>query len=476
MNLKSLFSDFSLAELRKVPPSKKALNIVVGFDCVYKQVKIMRTFGVDFANADVQTFPFKEQFLSAEFLTEFKEIFNQYFTTLPTDHSLACYVVLPDNAVTMDDISLPAIKRSKMNATLATNFKKEYKCHKELQYNSYILGSNRQYVVYNLTILRKAYLTNLYRSMAANKLYTKNASYAANCTINSVFHFKPSMRKKSFIFLDIKADYTKIVYCCKGKTAGYADIMLGAAHLKDDKVLQENMQYDHDVADLAILNAKERAKLKALTVSADADNLDEVADDVMNQLIDGVNKNEEVVDDSITKVMEDIAANQHENDLKHTVEDMVATPEDIEMDKAQEEFEDEQAEEERKERLMQQMLEARKKKVFARKMPKRLPKFMQRPLPETKEGIVYENFRMILKWALLYCEQIKRKEYLPKVDCVLVNLPQEYQYLFDYVNSDEENNGIKFENLGEIEGGNLNGNLDLVGALYTGMYNKRQNF
>lgn len=83
---------------------------------------------------------------------------------------------------------------------------------------------------------------------------------------------------------------------------------------------------------------------------------------------------------------------------------------------------------------------------------------------------------MILKWALLYCEQIKRKEYLPKVDCVLVNLPQEYQYLFDYVNSDEENNGIKFENLGEIEGGNLNGNLDLVGALYTGMYNKRQNF
>lgn len=487
----SFLKDFSLSDLKQVQPSKNALNIVAGFDCVYKQVRIMRVFGLDFANAVVQNFSYSSPFLSEEFLTEFKQIFDEYFKTLPTSHSLACYVVLPDNAVVMEDISLPAMKQSKIKAAINAQLQNDYKNIKELQYNHFLVGHNRQYIVYYVTLLKKSYLTNVYRCMAISKLYPKASSYSANCTLNAVLHFKPAYRRRSFVFLDIKADYTKVVLCVKGRTAGFAHFMLGYTHLKDDKVLQENMQYDHDVADLAIINAKERAKMKALTVDAEPEDLADVADSVAEQLIEGVNKNEQFLKDGENaesgtvpeSVAADVAVSQvlaeaqapKVNPLESAVQEIVAEP-DFDPDAEADELDEEQAEEERRERLMREMQEARRKKVFARKMPKRLPKFMLRPVPETPEGIMYENFRMIVKWALLYADQMKRQEYLPNAECVLVNISEKYRFLIDMANAEEEKSEIPFEALESLGGENIDGSLDLFGALYTGMYNKRQNF
>lgn len=468
--MKISLTDFSLSDLKQKPPSKRALHIVVGFDCVYKQVRILRLFGLDFQNAVVQEFPYASHFLSEEFLTEFKSIFEEYFKTLPTSRQLMCYLVLPDNAVAMDDVSLPSMKQSKLLAALSAHLQNEYKNYKDLQFNHYLAGGNRQYVTFFLTIVRKNYLTNLFRCMAINRLYSKTVSYSANCMLNSVMQFRPNFRKRSFILLDIKAEYTRVAICVKGKTAGYAHFMLGLVHLKDDKVLQENMQYDHDVADLAIINAKERAKMKSLTVDEIPEDLADVADSVTEQLIAGMNLNE--TDAAVSEVLAETAGSRPQvNPLASAVESIVA-----EKEEEADEFDEEQAEEERRERLMKEMLEARKKKVFARKMPKRLPKFMLRPVPEEPEGIMYENFRMFIKWALLYNAQLKRQEYLPKMECVAVNLPAEYAFLIDRANAEEEKSELPFEYLGDLGNENVGGNLDLVGALYTGIYNKRQNF
>ena len=62
------------------------------------------------------------------------------------------------------------------------------------------------------------------------------------------------------------------------------------------------------------------------------------------------------------------------------------------------------------------------------------------------------------------------------MECVAVNIPAEYAFLIDMANEGEEKSELPFEYLGVLGNENVNGNLDLVGALYTGMYNKRQNF
>lgn len=469
-------SDMTVQDLKKTPPSKSALNIVIGFDTVVKKIDIMRLYGVDFSKAIVQSFSYTEHFLSDEFLEEFKSIFEEFFKGLPASHQLACYVVMPDISVAMDNIVVPSIAVKKQKASIVSQLESQHKNYKDLQITSYVAGKNRKYTCYFLTLMRKSYLTNIYKSISVNKLYPKATSYSANCALNTIYQFMPEMRKKSFLLLDVNADYTRCVVSSRGKTAGFQTVMLGFKHFVSDKVLQESMQYDHDVADLAIINAKERAKLKVLTVSSDDEeqDLDDVADSVAEQLITGENQNDKEVaekvafDESVVSIKQEADENVV-NGVQNAVNGIL--PEE------QEEPDVDEDEEERKRQLVEQMEQARKKKVFARKMPKRLPKFMLRPTPETPEGFVYENFRMIMKWALLFVNEVKKQEYSDDIDLVLCNMPKEYAYIMDMANSEEENNAVKFMMVPDLADGNVaNSYLELVGALYTGMYNKRQNF
>lgn len=463
-------SDFKFSDLRKIRPSKNGLNLVIGFDTLHKSVRFWRTLDLSFADADVQEFPFKEQFLSEEFCAEFREICASYIETLPTNRQIASYLVMPDSMVTMDHISLPPMSAKKRELALTASLQNLYKNYKEFQFNRYVISSNRQYTTYLFTILRKARLTELYRAMAENKLYSKITTFSSNCIVNSILHFQPALRRKNFLFMDVHNDHTNIVVCVKGKTAGYTHIMLGGKHLAAPNVLQENMQYDHDVADLAILNAKEKAKMKQLTITEEEhkENLNVVADDVMQQLVEGKNKNENPEEGGE-------AAKPEASGLQAAVEEFAETAEERAIAEQFDAEDAAEAEQQRQAELLAQMAEARKKKVFARKMPKRLPKFMLRPDPVDREGVVYENFRMFIKWAILFNKFLKEQEYMPALDCVYVNLPEEYRYLIDRANSEEEKSELPFEFFSAGQEG-VDGSLDMIGALYAGMYNKRENF
>lgn len=80
-----------------------------------------------------------------------------------------------------------------------------------------------------------------------------------------------------------------------------------------------------------------------------------------------------------------------------------------------------------------------------------------------------------MKWALLYYSQMQKYEYITDFDFILVNMEEKYHFLIDRANSDEEQNPIRFEILDNL-GENVNMHLSLIGALFSGLYNKRQNF
>ncbi|MBE6943362.1 MAG: hypothetical protein E7453_03770 [Ruminococcaceae bacterium] len=75
---------------------------------------------------------------------------------------------------------------------------------------------------------------------------------------------------------------------------------------------------------------------------------------------------------------------------------------------------------------------------------RKLPKFMQRELPADREGFVYENFRIILKWTLDLLSGNPAITSQGAVDMVYVNMSKEYDYLFPRLNSEEEGNSVKF--------------------------------
>lgn len=384
-------------------PSKRKLKIVVGFDTVRKTVKFLSSYKLEFSDAEMLEFSYTQQFLSDEFMEEFKQICTTFVQARPSNRQMACYLSLPNLMVTMDNVSLPQMRRGKLNSALQSHLQNLYKNYKDLQFNSYTVSSNKKQTTFYLTIIRRTFLDNLYRAMAENRLYSKGTSFTANCTINSVLQFKPNYRKKNFIFLDIHSAYTNVSVCFKGRTAGFCTLLLGTDHLADDEVFQEDLLYRHEAAELAITNAKERAQSKRLTMQTEEDSAIEEADD--------------------------------------------------EMDAEEEKIE--------------------QKSVGMRK---RLPKFMLRPEPTDPKGYIYENFRMFIKWAFLYRKQLQSQEYLPPVDCVLVNLPQEYSFVIDMANAEEEGRGLPFEYFNLSENQMVMNNLDMIGALYCGAYNKKANF
>lgn len=323
-------------------PFKRPFDIVLGFDTVRKTVKFLCFHKLEFVDSKMWEFPYKQQFLSNEFMEEFKQICKSFAKLLPSNRQTGCYVSLPNLMVTMDNVTLPQMRRKKLNSALQCHLQNFYKNYKELQFNSFTLSSNKKQTSFYLMVIKKTFLNNLYGIMSENRLYSRGTSFVGNCIVNSALYFKSNYRKKNFIFLDIHEAFTNVSVCLKGRTAGFSTLLFGTDRLTDDH--------------------------------------------------------------------------------------------------------------------------------------RCLPKSTVRPEPTDFKGNVYENFREFIKWASLYHKQLQSQNYMPPIDCVIVNLPREFSFVIDMANAEEENDKLPFEYFDLSEKEDVVSNLDMIGALFCNMYNKKANF
>ena len=106
-----------------------------------------------------------------------------------------------------------------------------------------------------------------------------------------------------------------------------------------------------------------------------------------------------------------------------------------------------------------------------------LPKFMQRPTPQTAQQYLYENFRVFLKWTMELINNNNDITSLAKIDTVYINMPDEYRSLIDVVNAKHEGRGLTFVPL-LPEGSEVTfaQNLELYGGFFMGRYNEANTF
>ena len=99
------------------------------------------------------------------------------------------------------------------------------------------------------------------------------------------------------------------------------------------------------------------------------------------------------------------------------------------------------------------------------KTARRYPKFMIRETPQNSEGVAYENFRPILKWA----QEIARQntEIFQSSDKVklYVNLPSSLSYLVEMAKAEDQNLRLSALTVAEAEREKL-AKIDLYGAFY----------
>ncbi len=340
-------------------------------------------------------------------------------------------VVVPDSGVATDTLLIPTMSRHKLNESLAVAIEGSYRKHADLEVNSFMSMQNKRQTLYSLVIMRKDLLKWITAACNEAKLKPNMVTHSAACTANAVCQLNPKLRASSYMFMDIREEKTNVVFVIKGRAAGYYPLPFGYSILQKKHVVSEDMLFEHSVAELVVLNAKEKAKAKQLTMMQD-DTLQGQAEE-LSQEADSANAD----------------ANANTNAEQETEE--------------YDEFE---------EMAEKAALNDTTIKTLPKKVPRKLPKFMLRPDPTTEEETAYENFRIFVKWALNLIRANDKIKLQGALETVYVNMPQNFSHVIDKANEEKDENGITFTYFDiHSEKNSIARNLDAFGALFPATVN-----
>ena len=355
-----------------------------------------------------------------EFFEKFSHILKLHSEHNPNQQMQKVSLILPDTVFLTDMINIPTIQKKAMSTSLEVAIQAIYKNIDELSYKTFSAAQNKQYTTYGLVGIRKDIISKFKDVCSDNHVSISNVTFAANATVNGAFALNPKLKNGSFLLLDIKEKSAQLSLAVKGRTVGSYSLPFGYSILSKTIKVSEDLLFDHSPAELLVLNAKERARAKQLTVG------------------------EEFM---AMKSEPEIATEEHEEEQTEVAE------------------------------AAEDSFETVYSAGLSKKVARKLPKFMQREAPTSEEGYVYENFRIFLKWTLDFISNNATLVNLGEIDTVYVNMPQENAFLYDMINADEEEHKVRFlPLLDSAEQDNAARNLDLYGGFYVKQYNKINNF
>ena len=367
---------------------------------------------------------FSNPFFDEAFFMQFKEILKQFSAETPSETVRKISLIVPDNVVAMDIFNVPTMRsKSLTNNALNVKLSEIYSNRENLKIQTNFFLQNKQYSTIGTSAIQRRLLTSLYSVCSENKLLVETMTFAAGALTGGAVAVNPKLKNGTYLLLDLKDTYARIVFVWSGRTIGFYTLPVGLEFLSRGKYIQEDLLFNHSVAELTVLNARERAKEKKLSILAE----------------ESAPASEESAEG-----LADEEANEELNEEMEEVPSDAFMPSDT-----------------------QQPQKLSMPKSMAKKAPRKLPKFMQRPVPETEEEILFENFRFFVKWTLSLLAYNDRITHLGSPEAVYVNLPDAYAGVLDAVNREREENGIDFRRLsGEIRNPEVYSNLELFGGLF----------
>ena len=367
------------------------------------------------------------------FFQEFRGAIAEFIANMPPETIRKVAVVLPDSVILTDTIKIPTLKGiGQTPKTLESTLAGLYRNYKDLHVMARVVDQNKTFTTFGVVAVKTSIISSVYAACLENRLTITAITYASNALASGATIVYPRLKNASYLFMDVKGVYTRFTFVVKGKAVGFYTVPFGREFLRKNKLTQEDMLFDHTYAELMVLTAKEMAKAKKpkdaeeVEVFADVDE-DEDWEEEFNATEDA-QENAQETDEQDPQAVVDAQA--------EAVEEIVAgVPEEADEENAV------VAEEEAEEEFHGVRLDPT---LLAQKTPRQLPKFMQRPVPTTKEGIAYENFRILVKWALTLIQENEKITAAGKPEFVCVNIPRDLMHVLEPTNAEAEENKIGF--------------------------------
>lgn len=391
---------------------------IIGIDNNERKFKVQRSAVILGQHAHVDSIDLPEDlFEKGDYPQIFDKGLADYIAAYGPLPNEPVTLVMPDVLFTLDTIVLPTMSRRNMGETFRTEYQNLYKNHDQLVSHAVIISTNKKTTQYLLTLIRKELLQRFREILAGRSLKLDKVVSAAAARCETLTEQHARLHRDTYLFLDVQDHSSSLVLYDKGRLFGFASLPFGMDALPDDRMVNEYDLYDHDVADLAVINAQERAKAKKLTTAAEEENLN--ADVVLDN-----------PDGSPTISKQDIMAMAQQMQEEEAAATAALAPVDADDDDLEEET------------APVEVQTTPQGKRYIKKT-RRLPAFMQRPVPETPNGMVCENFRAFQVRLLNYARTCKINDTLPTPAYIVLNLPKQYEFLTQMLNA-QEDNGIPF--------------------------------
>lgn len=364
----------------------------------------------------------KARLFTEEYYVKFTEAIKDFVNKYTPANAANTTIVLDDNLIFTNTVTFPALKGLDLKNSIDAYLANTYKNLSNLKIETYNASSNKQCVTICMTGVKSDVMYELKKACTDAKLLAQNVTFASNATICGLGNLSNKYRNGTYLFLDIKETFARYVMVFKGRVIGFYSLPFGYDILIPNKQAAEDVLLYHPVAELAVVNAREKAKQKALTMMGS---------------------------DNVTDVVEDEEENEDDEENSFVGSDSLG-----------------------KERQTENII-----KTLPKKVARKLPKFMLREVPAEDERKVYENFRLFIKWALGIIKGNDKITSLGEIDTVYVNMPSEYDYLYDIINEEKDENGVKFASASLTkEKEDIVKNLEMYGAFFAKDTKQSTNF
>lgn len=328
--------------------------------------------------------------------------------------------ILPHNLYGVDFVTLPAIKKVKAES-FKTELRSMYKNFDALTFLTSDLYTGKSSVTSRVVFVQKQVLESIRNSFQKINVTVDRFLPFGAAVLEGAAKLNSGVRKAPCFVLDMEEKYSYLAAYGKETLIGGMEIPFGVEALSDVRVMSERMLYQHDSAELLVINARERAKSTKLTMA--------------------INLEEAKIDDSVLSDEDEIPENPELPDLTRVGEEQ--PPADASEN---DEFDDEEDGEDKPGQTQLPSI-----KTLRKSLVRQLPKFMQREVPTTPEGFVTENFRLFEKRILLLARDMALTEYYPRPEAVFLSMPQRYAFLAEEMN--KANPAMKWSHLKNIGSG-----------------------
>lgn len=364
---------------------------------------------------------YKGKDFDKDFFQKFSNALQELLRKYTPSQASGSVILLPDTTVITDVMTFPTMKSSSMRSTVEAAVGGMFINRNDMMLQYECVNTTKNHASYCLTGVRKDLVSELRAAAAVAKFAANTVTFAAEASARAVSVLNPKIKDQNYLLLDIKENSSRIVYVFKGMAAGSVTLPFGYSILASKKLAAEDMLFNHSTAELAVLNAREKAKAKALSVV-----------DSGTDISGAMSGSDEADEDNPFAGAENLVVRRGEAGMI---------------------------------------------KTLPKKAARKLPKYMIRPVPNTENGVRDENFRLFTKWVLCYLRGSERLGNLGECKTVYVNIPDEFMGAIDVANEEKQENGIVFAPCAfDSKNNEVLQNIELYGALYAVKGRNRNTF